>query len=89
MGRPVLRDRVNLGIALDMAKDGVANRGLAELPRHGDMLCMVQILAAKENHLPLQEGVTHGFERFRRQWPAEVDPTDFSADVQGQGNNFD
>ena len=49
-----------------MAEDGVADRRLAELPCHGDMLRVIQLLPAEENHLPFQERVPHVLQLCRR-----------------------
>ena len=38
----------------------------AELARHGDMLCMIEILVPKENDLPLQKSVPHRLQLLRR-----------------------
>ena len=42
-----------------MAEHGMADRRLAELARHRDVLRMIEMLAAEEHDLPFQEGVTH------------------------------
>ena len=49
---PVFGDRIDLGVTLDMAEHRVADGGLAELACHGDVLCVVEILVAKEHDLP-------------------------------------
>jgi hypothetical protein len=72
-----------------MAEHGMTDGRLAELPRHRDMLRMVEVLAAEEHDLPLQEGVTHLLQLFGWQRPAEIDAADLRADVQRQRDNLD
>ena len=59
IGGAVFSDRVDLRIALDMAEHGMADRRLAELAGHCDMLRVIKILAPEEHDLPSQEGVAH------------------------------
>ena len=66
VGGAVLGDRVDLRIALDMAEDGMADRRLAELAGHRDMLRMIEVLASEERDLPFQEGGAHILQLRRR-----------------------
>ena len=49
-----------------MAEHGVADRRLAELAGHRDMLRMIKVLASEEHDLPFQEGVAHLLQLRRR-----------------------
>ena len=89
VGGAVLGDRVDLGIALDVAEHRMPDGRLAELARHRDMLSVIEVLAAEEYHLPFQEGVTHFLHLFRRQGLAEIDAADFRADMQRQRDDLD
>ena len=86
---PVLGDRIDFGIALDMAEHGMADRRLAELARHRDMLRMIEVLVAEEDDLPFQEGVPHLLHLLRRQRLGQIHAADFRADMQGQRYDFD
>jgi hypothetical protein len=72
-----------------MAEHRVADRRLAKLTRHRDMLCVIEVLSPEEHDLPFQEGVTHLLQLFRRQGFAEIDAADLRADVQCQRHNLD
>ena len=72
-----------------MAEHGVTDRRLAELPRHRDVLRMIEMLVAKEDDLPFQEGVAHLLHLLRRQRLGQIDTTDFRTDMQGQRYDFD
>jgi len=76
-------------MALHMAKHRVADRRLPELARHGDVLGVIQVLIAEENHFPLQERVPHFRQLRLRQRPREVHAPNLRADMQGQRNDFD
>ena len=65
--------RVDLGMALDMAEHGMADGRLAELARHRHVLRVIEMLSAKEDDLPLQEGIAHLLQLVRRQ-AARGDP---------------
>jgi hypothetical protein len=67
----------------------VPDRRLAELPRHRDVLRVIEMLVAKEDDLPLQEGVAHLLHLRRRQRLGQIDATDFRTDMQGQRYDFD
>ena len=75
-------------MALDMAEHRMTDRRLAELARHGDMLCVIEILVAKEDDLPLQESVPHRLQLLRRQRLGEIDASDLRADMQGSGERL-
>ena len=72
-----------------MAEHGMADRRLAELARHRDMLCVVEMLVAEEHDLPFQEGVADLIHLLRRQGLFEIDAADLGADVQRQRDDFD
>jgi hypothetical protein len=59
-------DRVDLRIALDMAEHGMADRRLAELAGHRDMLRMIKVLASEEHDLPFQESLADLIHLLRR-----------------------
>ncbi len=72
-----------------MAEHGVADRRLAELPRHRDLLRMIEMLVAEEDDLPFQESVAHLLHLRRRQRLGQIDTADFRTDMQGQRYDFD
>jgi hypothetical protein len=72
-----------------MAEHGVTDRRLAELPRHRDVLRMIEMLVAKEDNLPFQERVAHLLHLLRRQRLRQIDTTDFRTDMQGQRYDLD
>jgi len=74
---------------LHMAEHGMPDGGLTELARHGDVLGVVEVLVAEEDHLPLEEGIPHRLHLVRRQPAGQVDAADFRADVKGQGYDVD
>ena len=72
-----------------MAEHRVADRRLAELAGHCDMLRVIEVLAPEKHDLPFQEGVTHLLQLLRRQGFAEIDAADLGADVQCQRYDLD
>ena len=64
-----------------MAEHGVADRRLAELPRHRDVLSMIEMLVAEEDDFPLEEGVAHFLHLLRRQRFGQIDAADFRAPI--------
>jgi hypothetical protein len=72
-----------------MAEHGMSNRRIAELARHRDMLCVVEMLVTEENDLPFQKGVADLIHLLRREGLFEIDPVDLGANVQRQRDDFD
>ena len=72
-----------------MAEHGMADRRLAELARHRDVLRVIEMLVAEEDDLPFQEGVAHLLHLLRRQGLAEIDAADFRTDMQRQRDDLD
>ena len=76
-------------MVVEMAEHGVTDRRLAELPRHRDVLRMIEMLVAEEDDLPFQEGVAHLLHLLRRQRPGQIDTANFRTDMQRQRYDFD
>jgi hypothetical protein len=72
-----------------MAEHGMADRRLAELAGHRDMLCVVEMLVAEENNLPFQKGVADLIHLLRPEGLFEIDAADLGANVQRQWDDFD
>ena len=72
-----------------MAENRMADGRLAELPRHRDMLRMIEVPVAEEDDLPLQEGVAYLLHLIWRQRLGEIDAADLRADVKSERYNFD
>ena len=72
-----------------MAENGVADGRFAELPRHRDMLRMIEVLVAEKDDLPLQEGVAYLLHLLRGQRLGEVDAADLRTDVKSERHDFD
>ena len=89
VGGPVLGDRVDFGIAFDVAEYGMADGRLAKLARHRHVLRVIEMLPPKEDDLPLQERLPHLFQLVRRQGLGEVHTADFRTDVKGEGCYID
>jgi hypothetical protein len=64
-----------------MAEHGVTDCRFAELPRHRDVLRVIEVLVAEEHDFPFQEGVAYRALLPREQWLFEIDAFDFGADM--------
>lgn len=89
VGLAVLGDRVQLGVALYMAKHRMPGSQLAKLARKGQMLLMAQMLIAKENHLPAQQGRADGVNFRCAQWLLQLDAANQCTDVGGLRGDVD
>src|SRR6516162_10157183 len=84
---PVLRDRIDLGMVLEVAEHRMTDRWLAELTRHGDMLCVTQILVPEEDDFPFEESIPYRLQLLRWQGLREINAADLCTDVKGQGSD--
>jgi len=67
----------------------MADRRLAELAGHRDMLRMIKVLASEEHDLPFQKGVADLIHLLRPEGLFEIDAADLGANVQRQWDDFD
>jgi hypothetical protein len=67
----------------------MADGRLTELARHGNMLCVIQVLVSEEDDLPFQKRIPYRLQLVRRQRFGQIDAADFRTDMQRQGNDLD
>ena len=76
-------------MALDISEYGVPDRQLAELPRKGEMLFVVQRLAAEEHHFPFEKRRADFRDCLRAKGLGQIDTVDIGADMKGMRPHFD
>ena len=72
-----------------MAEHGVPDSRFAKLARHSHVLCVIERLAAEEDDLPFQKGVTDLFQLLQRQGLGEIHAPDLSTNMQSERHHFD
>jgi hypothetical protein len=76
-------------MTFDMSEHSVTDRRLAELARHSDVLCVIEVLVTEEDNLPLKEGVAYYLQLFQWQRLREVNASYLGTDMNGQRDDLD
>jgi hypothetical protein len=50
---------------------------------------VIEVLVAEEHDLPFQEGVSCRFQLLRRQWPGQVNASDFRTYMKSERKHLD
>jgi hypothetical protein len=82
-----LGDRVDLGKSFLVAVEHVADRRLPELTSERDVLCVIDMLIAEEDHFPPDQSGADFLHGLRSQRPLEIDTGELGASEHGHWPN--